>query len=694
MNDTGADDVEFLASVATGVAEGLFLVDESRTRIVWANRQAEVMLGYEPGGLAGIGVREIQHPDDARLSEIHAEEDARQGASDAWSTLRRVRTADGDYRAVDVNVVNRLDDPRLCGFLVSLRESADRHRRWESERRLQALLDNGQDAVFVYDADLRTSYTNPLARLLVGRLDDTLPAQMQRLLTPGTVDAGQAAVERLLTEPATRVEVLVRLREDIGHDWVRFRGINLLDDPVVRGIILNGRLVTEEVELEAKLRSAAVSDPLTALPNRRRIMEILSHALATSSPERIAVLFLDLDRFKYLNDSFGHATGDIVLVELGSRLESGLGATGIVGRFGGDEYVVIASVDGPDEAIAMAETLSDIAMSPFTVSGLDDTNVEVFLSGSIGIALGEEGMDAATMLHHADAAMYRAKDRGRGAWALYDEGMRQASVARLTLEAGLARAMDEGRFELWYQPIVDVLTGAVDGLEALVRWRRDDGVMLPSEFISVAEETGGIHRLGAWALETAAGQVRDWRAQGVDPRFVSVNLSPRQLTRDGLAERLEELLDDVGIEPSRLCLEVTEAVLMDDFDLALKTLAELRAVGVTLALDDFGTGWSSLTYLRRAPVDVVKIDRSFIQGVGSGGDDDAIVGSVLGLCRVLDKRVVAEGVETEEQFLALRSLGCSQAQGYLFAAAIPGPDVVRWWAEHPRPLTSRRGLAP
>jgi diguanylate cyclase (GGDEF)-like protein len=504
---------------------------------------------------------------------------------------------------------------------------------------------------------------------------------LDRYVDPRDREVAGKTLERLLAAPGSQLEDRLRLRADDGRlVWVEMRAVNLLDDVSVQAIMLNGRDVTEQVELEERLRYDALHDPLTGLPNRPQVMALLEAALAEDQRDgTTAVLYLDLDRFKVVNDSFGHATGDRVLVELAARLRTALGELATVGRFGGDEYVVVARVAGTEDAVALAEIVARQAVQPFTVHGPEDEQAEVYLSASIGIALSAAGVDASAMLHHADAAMYRAKAEGSGGWELYDEGMRAAARARLAMEAELARALEDGAFELHYQPIIDVRSRRVTGFEALARWRLADGRAVPPlDFIPVAEETGGIHRLGAWALTEACRQLQVWDAAGVGSLSMSVNVSPGQLADLGLARHVGRALSSASIDPARLCLEITETVLVEDLERAVNAIVRLRDVGVQLALDDFGTGWSSLTHLRSVPVDVVKIDKSFVDGLTEGGDDRAIVGAVVTMCRALGKTVVAEGVETEAQFLVTRELGCTHAQGYLVAKPLPAAAVPEW----------------
>ncbi len=689
MAGSGSARPEFFEGLVLGLTEGLLLADLEGT-IRWASPAAGELVGRSAGELVGMTTMDIQHPDDAALSRARRAEQQPDGGppiDEVWHSMRRVVWPDGSIHWLDCTSIDRTGDPAVGGVIVVLRDAGERHRAWETERRLRAIIETGEETVAVFGADLRLVYASPAAQRLMGGLADALPELLHRSVRRSHVPETAAALEQLVGQPGLVIqrEVPVTFVDGSVH-WLRLRAANLLHDPAVAGLVVSAEDITERIALEDDLRAAAMLDPLTGLPNRAQMVALLAAALEeTDDPSEVAVLFVDLDRFKVVNDSFGHATGDRVLHELGARLAAAVGDRGTVGRFGGDEYVVVSRQVTLDDAIALADLLACTASSPFEVMGAEHEHVEVFLSGSVGIAIGEPGISPANLLHHADAAMYRAKARGRGSWELYDEGMRSAALARLTLETDLARALDDDGFELWFQPIVDVGNGTVRGFEALARWPRQGGrVIGPSEFIPVAEDTGGIHRLGAWALATACEQVAAWRDAGLGELHVSVNLSPRQLTRDDLAGEVAGLLERSDLDPSLLTLEITESLLMEDLELAVKALSRLHDVGVRLALDDFGTGWSSLTYLRVVPVDIVKIDRSFIQGVSASPEDRAIVAAVVSMCQTLGKQVVAEGVETEDQLRALRGLRCSHAQGFLFAAPLRAAEVPSWLQRFPK----------
>jgi diguanylate cyclase (GGDEF)-like protein len=429
----------------------------------------------------------------------------------------------------------------------------------------------------------------------------------------------------------------------------------------------------------------ALHDPLTGLANRGLLMDQLGQALARARrrPGSVAVVFLDLDRFKVLNDSLGHAVGDDLLVEVARRLEGVMRSADTVARLGGDEFVVLMEdVVRVDEAHALARRLRAAIAAPIPVAA----GQRVVLSASVGIAVSTEGADgvAATpssLLWDADIAMYRAKDAGRDRIQLFEDGLRADSIGRFRSEAMLRHALDHDGLRLHYQPLVDLTTGALAGAEALVRLHdRERGLIPPAEFIPVAEETGLVVPLGAWVVAEAAGQAAAWRAlQPVEapPMTVSINLSGRQLKTPGFAVEVGAAIARSGADASRLCFEVTENTLLDAGGASVEALQELKALGVRLAIDDFGTGHSSLTWLRRIPADFLKVDKMFVAGLGTNADDTAIVRAVIDLGRALGLTTVAEGVETAEQLGGLREMGCDWAQGFRLAHPGPAEAVTR-----------------
>jgi diguanylate cyclase (GGDEF)-like protein/PAS domain S-box-containing protein len=418
---------------------------------------------------------------------------------------------------------------------------------------------------------------------------------------------------------------------------------------------------------EETTRHNALHDPLTGLPNRALFLDRLGHVLARRTPSgpRAAVMFLDIDNFKLINDSLGHEIGDRLLKAVGPRLQAALRMGDTVARFGGDEFVVLCEDAGEGrDALIVADRLQQALGEPFVIDG-----EEHFLTASIGLALATGRYeDAEAVMRDADAAMYLAKDRGRSQCELFDDAMRNRALGRLRMENALRGAIERDELRVHYQPIVSLADGSITGLEALMRWHHDGlGPVSPIEFIPIAEDTGLIVPLGTWMLEEVCRQIVLWEQElGVPAPQVSVNLSPRQVAHAELVPTVARTLERNGVAPARLALEITERVLISEADSPWNTLSALRKLGVSLMLDDFGTGYSSLSYLKRFPVDVLKIDRTFVDGLGSEAEDSAIVKAIVGMARALEVGVVAEGVETEAQVQCLRDLSCERAQGFFF----------------------------
>lgn len=429
--------------------------------------------------------------------------------------------------------------------------------------------------------------------------------------------------------------------------------------------------VDERLQAEDRARHLSLHDALTGLPNRRLLQDRLAQSLAQARREdwQVAVMFVDLDRFKNINDTLGHAIGDDVLREMARRLKAVLRDTDTVSRVGGDEFVVVlphTQVEGEIAPIA-AKIMAEMS-APLTVG---DRLLHV--TPSIGVSVfPHDGDDPAKLLSFADAAMYHAKGSGRHNVQFYAATMSAVLQARLKLENDLHHAIERGELELYYQPRIDFVTGASNGYEALLRWNHpEDGLIAPATFIPIAEESGLIMPIGEWVMREACQQLKRWRDQGNGVKSVAVNLSARQFFDSNLPARVRTALDDAGLDASQLELEITESILMANTDETMGLFAELKGLGVKLSIDDFGTGFSSLSYLKRFQVDNLKIDRSFVRDIGADADDTAIVRAIVGLAQSLQLKVIAEGVETREQLEYLAACGCREAQGYYFAAPLP-----------------------
>ncbi|HET9444551.1 MAG TPA: EAL domain-containing protein [Acidimicrobiales bacterium] len=504
----------------------------------------------------------------------------------------------------------------------------------------------------------------------------------------------RAGVEAVLESAAESDEVFeVPHRVLAGGElrWVRYRGhaVRGADGRAV-GLFGVCQDVTDQKRAEDGLTRQALHDPLTGLANRTLFLDRLDHALRglDRSGAGVAVLYVDLDRFKQVNDNhpLRHAAGDTLLREVARRLERILRPRDSVARLGGDEFAILCDdLATEGEAVAVASRIIETVAVPFDLHGRPG-----LVGASVGIAFTTDADAVAeALLRDADSAMYRAKERGRGRYDVFDHETRLRIAARVARAEELRQALDRAELRVYFQPDVDLRRETSVGVEALVRWQHPVlGLVAPVEFIDVAEESGLIVPLGEWVLGEACRRVAGWPAgPGQAPPTVSVNLSARQLTQRSLVEAVDAAVRDSGLQPHRLCLEITESVLMEDVESSVRVLLALKALGVRIAIDDFGTGYSSLSYLRRFPVDVVKIDRSFVAGLGVDPAADAIVAAVVNLSHALGLRVVAEGVETEEQLLAVRALGCDRAQGFYWSRPVPIDDARRW-SEGARPTGS------
>ena len=558
----------------------------------------------------------------------------------------------------------------------------------QNEARFRSLVQHSSDVIIVTRPNGTMRFVSPSANRVFGYdPSEMVNRPIATLLHPDDRDRSATLFEHAARTPGVTGPVEWRFRQPDGS-WLsaEILATNLTGDPTVRGIVLNTRDVSERKRLEEQLTHQAFHDPLTGLANRALFRDRVSHALALAQRQSnpITVLFLDLDDFKRVNDSLGHAEGDRLLIAAAERFLSCARAADTVARLGGDEFAILLEhAAGPDGRAELLERLATAMSHPFTLSGN-----QLQVTASIGVATAGAGDSADDLLRNADVAMYAAKRRGKGRSETYESRMYADVRHRLEMEAALRAAIDAGDLTLHFQPIVQLGSGAVYGVEALVRWEHQTyGHLLPQHFIPLAEETGLIVKLGSWVLEEACRQLQAWRlAHPHVPLSVSVNISGRQLQGTGIAEALGDALASSGVDPSAVILEITESVLMQQTDSVLERLQELKKLGVRLAIDDFGTGYSSLSYLQRFPIDILKIAKPFVEEVALGAERAALARAIVGLGDTLRLQTVAEGVEMAEQRAALIELGCSLGQGHYFSRALPAEAIERI-------LSGRRSLA-
>jgi diguanylate cyclase (GGDEF)-like protein/PAS domain S-box-containing protein len=548
----------------------------------------------------------------------------------------------------------------------------------QSEARFSSLVQNSSDVVMVVEADSTIRYMSPSVERVLGHAPGKLEGtKLTVLIHPDD----RAGVLQFLTSggegdahPAL-TEFRMKHRDDF---WLHVETLrtNLMHDVNVKGIVLNTRDVSERKAFEEQLQHQAFHDAVTGLANRALFKDRVEHMIERQARDNlpVSILFMDLDDFKTINDSLGHAAGDRMLSEVGERLKNSLRQADTAARLGGDEFAILLEDggDGVDAAEVAARILSSLE-GPFHLEGK-----EVFARASIGIATADAGTSgpegAEELLRNADVAMYMAKEAGKGRYQVFEPAMHDTALRRLELKADLQRAVDNGEFVLHYQPVIELATGRIEGLEALVRWRHPTRELIaPLDFIPLAEETGLIVSLGRWVLQEACMQARRLQERYVmdPPLQMAVNLSARQLQRPEIVGEIAETLMQTQLDPSSLVLEITESVMMQDMDLSIQRLAELKELGVQLAVDDFGTGYSSLNYIRRFPVDILKVDKSFVDGVNEGGEESALTAAIIELAGILRLRPVAEGIERADQLEKLLALQCDLGQGYYFAKPLP-----------------------
>ncbi|HEV8424213.1 MAG TPA: EAL domain-containing protein [Actinomycetes bacterium] len=551
---------------------------------------------------------------------------------------------------------------------VDERKAAEQALR-ASEERFRSLVQNSSDVISIVDADGGVRYHSESVRRVLGYDPrDLVDGDPLALVHPDDRERVARFVAEAALRPGVTPAETWRVRHRDGT-WLHSETVaaNLLEDPNVRGLVLNTRDVSDRKELEEQLVHQAFHDGLTGLANRTLFAERVEHALARSGPGDLAVMFIDLDDFKNVNDSLGHAAGDQLLVAAARRLQGCLRPTDTAARLGGDEFAVLLErVSDAEAAGVVAGRILDMLHKPFGLNGRT-----IPIKASLGVAVVQPGVvDVDELLRNADVAMYAAKAGGKDRFELFRPDMHADMLQRLELEAELRHATDRGELVLHYQPIVELVSGRITRVEALVRWNHPTrGLLPPPAFIPLAEEQGMIGPIGRWVLLEACQQARRWQDRFPDapPLAVHVNLSGRQLEEQSLVGEVVQALETSRLVPRLLTLEITETVLMTDIETMSQRLRELKGLGVLLAIDDFGTGYSSLSYLRRFPIDMLKIDKAFVDGIGRGREDTALAHAIINLSHTLQLHTVAEGIERPEQAAHLAALGCQDGQGYHFA---------------------------
>lgn len=598
---------------------------------------------------------------------------------------RELATLGADVNQMAEALVKRSEE--LNAYLSKNLEARTRQLR-ESEGRFRSLVQNASDLITVITADTAVVYQSPSVTPVLGyQAHQVVGARLVDFIHEDDVPAFVAFTRDLMAGAGKRASVAARLRHaDSGWRYLEIVGSDQREDHAVAGFVLNMRDITERTELELRLKRQAFHDPLTGLANRARFRDHLEHAIlrGARANARLAVLFIDLDNFKSVNDTLGHAAGDELLVGVAGVLRSCVREGDTVARLGGDEFaVLLEDLDDDETATDIANRIIVELRPPMAIE-----NAEVPTRGSIGVVLADcRGAAPDELLRHADIAMYSAKDHGKGRFELYDDGMHASMLERLQMLAELEGALERGEFIIDYQPTVDLQSDTVVGAEALVRWQHPTrGLIAPLDFIPLAEESGVIFGLGRWVMEQACGHAVTW--QGLSPEgalfMMSINVSARQLAQPYFVSEVAEILRRTGVDASGIVLEITESVMMQDMAASARILHELKGLGVKLAIDDFGTGYSSLGYLRQFPFDILKIDKSFVENASERGNDKELERLIVEMGKTLNLAVVAEGIERADQLLRLLDLTCEFGQGFYFAHPLPVTEMDALLRSHRR----------
>lgn len=661
-------------SVIEASGDGFCLTD-ARGFLLHANDAYARLTGYEKDEMVGMHISDFEAEEDPEDTARHIEKVIANG-SDLFETRHRRKS--GEIRDVEISISYTPDAGGR--FFVLVRDITESKKTRQKLRLIETVFNNTSEGIVITDPNGVIIDVNPAYCEITGySRDEMIGERPNKIKSDRHDDAFYRGMWNALVTDGRWVGEIWDRRKN-GEVFPKWLNINAVRDEKNALTHYVGTFSDISVlkGIEQKLEYMAYFDPLTGLPNRILFKDRLENQISNCFryKKSCAVLFLDLDRFKLINDTLGHSTGDKLLIEAANRLKHCIRDSDTVARFGGDEFTILLSgLKGSDGAAMVAQHIVNTMRQPMVLQG-----VELHISTSIGIAMyPDDGDNFTTLTRHADAAMYEAKRRGRGQYHFFSEEMDESAHEHLTIERELHRALDEHQFFLVYQPQVDVETGKATRCEALIRWRHPErGIVSPDNFIHIAEENGLIHPIGEWVIREVCRQIAQWRKAGVTVPIVAVNLSARQFRDHKLIEKITTILEQTGIGSDAIEFEITESVAMEDAETTLQRLSELNALGFSIAIDDFGTGYSSLSYLKRFPVDKLKLDRSFVMDIHSDPNDAAIAAAIIHMAKILELSVVAEGVETVEQKEYLVDQGCHFMQGYLFSKPLTGEQFLTY----------------
>ena len=666
--DSELEELRRQAQILQYVNESVVSMDLAGFITGW-NRSAERLFGYSAAEVMGRNVLFLyadENEEDISFEDVFLNSGGRE-----MEVRRRKKNGEVFWAHLQLSLLK--DDNGQPNGLIGFLSDVTERRNADEQLRLHArIFEQSDEAILITDAQEKIVSVNPAFTRITGYSAAEVAGETPRKLRSGRHDAAffQSMWQRLLDTGYWQGEVWDRRKDgEIYPTWLSIGSVRNSADEITHYFSIFTD-ITDRKRAEGRMHHLAYFDALTGLPNRMQFSRLADQALMSSRRKESfgAVLFIDLNRFKPINDTLGHEAGDKVLQETATRLRACVRGADVVCRLGGDEFVVgLFEIANREHAASVAQKLLATLDDPIVIEGR-----ELKLGAAIGISIyPEDGMSTETLLRQADIAMYRAKQTGPDGMAFFNADMNQRAIDRLNLEAGLRRAIERDELLLYYQPKVNIKNGTIVGAEALVRWRHPErGLVPPAEFVPVAEESGLIVHVSNWVLEAVCKQIRQWMDTDFPAMHIAVNLSARDFS-SGLPARVQELLERYGIGAEWLELEITEGMLMHHTAAVIAMMEEITALGVSLSLDDFGTGYSSLSYLKRFPIDTLKIDRSFIISIPDDTDDCAIAGAIVGMSKQLKHNVIAEGVETTDQLVFLKGLGCDEIQGYLFSPPVP-----------------------
>ncbi|PWK13056.1 sensor domain-containing protein [Tumebacillus permanentifrigoris] len=674
----GASDDRFRL-IAENVNDLIAVLDR-QGMILYSSPSHKRILGYEAEYYEGKSSYEFIHPDD--LVKVEAVFADMFESKQAAQVEIRFKSKEG-WKLLEERGMPVLDEEgNVDGFVTVGRDITERkeeeRRLEESEQKYRSLYDRNVDAVFSFDVNGKFTGGNAAWEQITGYTEDELIVHGRTLHLIAAEDAERIThhLKKALLGETQFFEMTV-INKSGQRINLSVTNVPIINKECIVGVFGIAKDITKRKRDEHMIYHLAYYDSLTGLPNRRMFLDRLQYALDVAEQERhlVAVMMLDLDRFKVINESLGHAIGDQILQEVAIRLQACIDPEHTVARLGGDEFaLLLPKLSNADHAVDTANSILKAFQKTILIAGY-----EFHITSSIGISLyPDDGVDANTLLKHADTAMYIAKEQGKNNFQWNRAGKNEQVFAHMELENDLRKALDLRQFVVYYQPQINIQTGLVFGVEALVRWLHPErGLVSPGQFIPLAEETGLIAQISEWVLREACRQARQWQVEKSQYFKVSVNLSSSQFQQINLVDKVRDILRETGLHPQYLDLEITESIAMHNIDYVVSKLTQLEHLGVHISIDDFGTGFSSLSYLKKFPIHTLKIDRSFIQDITTDPDDASIVTAIRSMARSLNLDVVVEGVETIEQLEFLRTIECDKVQGFYYCKPVPAREFER-----------------